>query len=300
VDRRNERSPGGPVLAGAVALLIFGFLALVTLAAAGGRPLWHGQQSARPVPHTVQDSVITLVAIAYAVPVIALLVMVFRRWHRWNTPDSHWLRNSLASLAVMGMITGIGYLALTNGHLRERGQALFQQARQGQAQPPGKSSGGAQPPERAAHFQWPLALGLGGLVLLAGVWILVKRHRRLPEPISAEETVEQELAQAIGSTIDDLRGERDARRAVIAAYANMERILALHDLARRRAEVPHEYLARVLRLLNVRESAARELTELFEYARFSDHEVDLAMKESAIEALVVVKEDLEGAGELAA
>jgi hypothetical protein len=112
--------------------------------------------------------------------------------------------------------------------------------------------------------------------------------------------VEEELAGAIGSTIDDLRGERDARRAVIAAYANMERILASHGFARGRPELPYEYLARVLQLLQVRESAVRSLTELFEYAKFSRHEIDPTMKERAIEALVTIGEDLQAPRELAA
>jgi hypothetical protein len=114
------------------------------------------------------------------------------------------------------------------------------------------------------------------------------------------ESVEEDLARAIGSTIDDLRGERDARQAVIAAYANMERILASHGVARGSAEVPYEYLARVLQMLQVRESAVRSLTEFFEYAKFSEHEIDHAMKERAIESLVTVSDDLQLTRELAA
>ena len=124
---------------------------------------------------------------------------------------------------------------------------------------------------------------------VSGSWsdATVDQSRRRPG-----ESVEEELARAIGSTIDDLRSERDARRAVIAAYANMERILASHGLARSCAEVPYEYLARVLRVLQVSESSVRSLTELFEYAKFSPHEIDETMKERAIESLVAVKEDL--------
>jgi hypothetical protein len=120
------------------------------------------------------------------------------------------------------------------------------------------------------------------------------------EPPSLGESVEEELARAIGTTIDDLRSERDARRAVIAAYANMERIFGSHGLARSRAEVPYEYLARVLRVLQVSESSVRSLTELFEYAKFSPHEIDDTMKEHAIESLVAVKQDLDLRQELAA
>jgi hypothetical protein len=80
----------------------------------------------------------------------------------------------------------------------------------------------------------------------------------------------------------------------------MERILGSHGLARGRAEVPYEYLARALRVLQVSESSVRSLTELFEYAKFSPHEIDETMKEQAIESLVAVKRDLEEGQELAA
>jgi len=77
-------------------------------------------------------------------------------------------------------------------------------------------------------------------------------------------------------------------------------VLASHGLERRRAEVPHEYLARVLTELQVREGAVRALTELFEYAKFSPHEIDAAMKAEAIAALVAVRDDLQAEQELAA
>jgi hypothetical protein len=248
------------------------------------------------VPNTLQDSWVTLLTITYAVVIVGVLVMLLHRRRRFQDPGSQWLRNYCIVLVFMALFTGIGYLAITHGHFRERLQK--QQAQQGQTKVrkplPLKAL-----PARHAHFQWPLALGLGALVLLGGVWVMVRRDRR-PEPGTPEESVEEELAWAIGSTIDDLRRERDARRAVIAAYANMERILASHGLTRARAEVPYEYLARVLRVLQVRESSVRSLTELFEYAKFSPHKIDQTMKEQAIESLVAVRDDLQASQELAA
>jgi hypothetical protein len=297
---RSEKSPGGPVRAGALALLIVGFLALVTLAASGGRPTGHGHVAARPVPAAVQDSWITLLSIAYGIAIVAVLVTMFRRRHRWQDPQSHWLRNYCAVLVFMTVLAGVGSWAIAHGHFRARSQNLFgQRAQQGQGQ--GLGSTTARPvPARPAHFQWPLALAVGGFFVLGGVWIVIRRKAGSRQGMLEAEGLEEELARAIGSSIDDLRAERDARRAVIAAYANMERVLASHGLARRRAEVPQEYLARVLTALQVRESAARALTELFEYAKFSPHEIDLAMKEEAIESLVAVREDLDAARERAA
>jgi cytochrome bd-type quinol oxidase subunit 2 len=281
--------------ASALALLILGFLVLVTLAASGGRPTLHGHLAARPVPNTLQDSWVTLVTIVYGVVIVAILVTLFRRRRRFEDPGSHWLRNYCFILAFMLLFTGIGYFVITHGHFRERLQK--EQAQQGQTQVR-KPLHLKAVPARQAQFQWPVVFGLGALVLLGVVWVAVRRDRR-PAATPAE-SVEEELARAIGSTIEDLRSERDARRAVIAAYANMERILATHGLPRGRAEVPHEYLARVLRELHVSESAVRSLTELFEYAKFSPHEIEETMKEQAIESLVAVKQQLEPRQELAA
>jgi hypothetical protein len=286
--------------ASALALLILGFLVLVTLAASGGRPTLHGHLAARPVPNTLQDSWVTLLTITYAVVIVGVLLTLFRRRRGWQDPGSHWLRNYCITLVFMTLFTSIGYFVITHGHFRER---LQKQQAQAQAQQGQTHTGKPLPlkalPPRNAHFQWPLALGLGALVLLGGAWFVIRRDGR-PDPRLPDESVEEELARAIGSTIDDLRGERDARRAVIAAYANMERILGSHGLARGRAEVPYEYLARVLGVLRVSESSGRSLTELFEYAKFSPHEIDERMKEQAIESLVAVKQDLQLREELAA
>jgi len=295
VERQSEKSPGGALRAGALALLIVGFLALVTLGASGAHGTGHARLAERQVPNTLQDSWVTLLTIAYVVVIVAVIVTIFRRRDRWEDPRSHWLENFVAILVLMALLTGVGFWAVRHGHFHARNQT--QQAQQGQAQ--GHKSVAFKPlAARPAHFQWRLALALGGLVLLGGVWVVVRRSRS--QEATEAESVEEELVRAIGSTIDDLRNERDARRAVIAAYASMERILASHGLVRRGAEVPYEYLARVLHVLAVRESSVRSLTELFEYAKFSDHEIDRSMKEHAIDSLVAIQDDLQARQELAA
>jgi Domain of unknown function (DUF4129) len=302
VKGRDEKSAGGPAAAGGVALLIVGLLALVTLGAGGSRPSGAGGHlAARPVPATLQDSWITLLIIGYGVAIVGVLVVMFRHRHRWRDPESHWLRNYCAVLVFLTFFTAIGSWAIAHRHLRLQTQKVL--AQQAQQRPGGFNSSagpGRSVPARPAHFQWPLALAVGGFVLLGGAWIFIRRNRRSEDRATEPDGVEEELVRAIGTTIDDLRGERDARRAVIAAYANMERILASHGLARGVAEVPYEYLVRVLRLLQVRERPVRSLTELYEYAKFSEHEIDRTMKEHAIESLVMIREDLQLTRELAA
>ena len=46
-------------------------------------------------------------------------------------------------------------------------------------------------------------------------------------------SVAEAVADVLEDTLDDLRAEADPRRAVIAAYARLERVLATHGLPRR-------------------------------------------------------------------
>ena len=284
--------------AGALGLAVVGLLVLVAMAARGSHPGVGGHVTSRPVPNGVQDSFITLLALAYVAVIVAIVVGLFRYRNRWQDPHSRWLANFVLVLLLMAIATAVGYYGMTHSRLRHKvANAQAQQAGGG-----GQAGARLRPrpvPARTAHFEWPLALAVGGFLLLGGALVYV-RGRRPSGPLAEDETLEAELAAAVEATIKDLRNERDARRAVIAAYAQMERALARHGVRRSPAEAPFEYLARVLRGLDVRESAVRTLTALFEYAKFSPHEIDAAMQDDAIGALVAIRADLQRDEELAA
>jgi hypothetical protein len=278
-----------PVRAGVIGLGIVGLLVLVAIAARGTHPGTNGDVATRAVPDSVQDGFVTLLAVTYALVVAAILIALFKYKHRWRERKSNWLLNIALVTVVMLVATGIGYYGMRHSLLRHRVSQVIHGQAGGSNQRPRSRSGAL--PARQAHFQWPLALGVVGLFLLGGVWIYVRRRREFP-PHAARATLESALVDAIEITIDDLRNERDARKAVIAAYAVMEHTLTAHGLPRDRAEAPLEYLGRILRALDVREAAVATLTSLFEYAKFSRHDVDAGMKEEAIDALVAVRDDL--------
>jgi Domain of unknown function (DUF4129) len=276
--------------AAGLAVGIVGLLVVVAMAARGTHPGTSGHVAAKPVPNTLQDSFITLLAIAYVIVIAGIIVAVLAYRGQWQDPQSAWLKNFVLVLILMGIATAAGYYAITHGHLRQRAQKVQRtQAKQGQTRP--RSHSPPPLPARPAHFQWPLAAGIGGLFLLAGVWVYIRRRGDLTP--RADATLEEDIVDAIETSIDDLGREGDARKAVIAAYAQMERTLTRHGLARRRAEAPLEYLGRILRALHVREEAVQTLTDLFEYAKFSPHEVDAEMKEQAIDALLAVRDDVQ-------
>jgi uncharacterized membrane protein len=271
--------------AGLLGLAIVSLLVVVAFAARGGHPTGDAEVTERSVPHAVENTFVTLILVVYAIMVVAVLIAAFRYRGSWQEPQSDWLRNFIVIFALMSLI-GVAYWALSSrppGNLPQVGSLARNQ------KIPELTERSRVPP-RHAEFNWPLAVSVVVLVLVGGTVVYLRLRR--PDPPQARATVEEDLAEAVETTIEDLRRERDARRAVIAAYANMERVLALHGFERRRAETPFEYLVRILRRLDVRESAVRSLTELFEYAKFSAHDIDSGMKEKAIDALEDVRDDL--------
>ena len=156
----------------------------------------------------------------------------------------------------------------------------------------GATSPGSEPyqPEFAV---WPVVAVLV-LLTVAGVaaWLSLRGG---PAAGGVEATPAEALADVLSETLDDLRAERDPRRAVIAAYVRMERGLAASGLPRREAEAPGEYLARALEEIELSSRAAGRLTALFTWARFSVHDVRPEMKDEAIETLEQVQHELAAA-----
>lgn len=143
----------------------------------------------------------------------------------------------------------------------------------------------------APKFHWPAAAGTLAL-LAAGLAFLIARERSQRTKGARERLIAEQLAEVLDETLDDLRAEPDPRRAVIAAYARMERVLAAHGLPRHGAEAPLEYLARILEDLDVGKRAIEGLTELFAEAKFSEHAISPGMKERAIRSLESLRDDL--------
>lgn len=144
------------------------------------------------------------------------------------------------------------------------------------------------PQER--DFRWAPAVVVGALGLASVAVYATMRARR--RGTADEEETADALAAVLDDALADLRSERDLRRAIIAAYARMERLLAAQGVPRRPAEAPFEYLARVLVELHAGAASVFELTALFERAKFSRHEIDAGMKDEAIAALVAVRDEL--------
>jgi hypothetical protein len=268
--------------------LALGVTALLVLAgiASHGRPL-SGSRGSGPTA-TFFDYVFTSIVL-FAVVVLGVLVYSLAsvrrgaavpRRGRWH------LLNSFAMLALSAAVAVLILHSKFEQRLRQLGQGLKPNAQQ---------AGGVKPKQgthvRNARLRWDevavaaALLGGAAALVLAG-----RRARRPPKPWRFRSR--EAVSAALDFSLDDLRNEPDLRRAIIAAYARMERALAMAGVARRPSEAPFEYLARALRSLDTSGASVSRLTALFEWAKFSQHEPGPAMRDEAIEALAAVRDEL--------
>jgi len=132
--------------------------------------------------------------------------------------------------------------------------------------------------------------GLLVLLLVAAVvvsiwWASRLRGPALPAPLPPAEVDAEELREAVESGRLALGELDDARAAIIACYAAMERSLADRGAARDVADTPDELLRRAISAEIVRGPAAQRLTALFYEARFSSHPLGRHQRDDASAAL---------------
>jgi hypothetical protein len=273
------------------ALAVLALVGVVAVASTGSTP--SGSADGRPPADFLLDTFFSFALLLF-VPALALLVygLAQRKEIAREIASGRYKRTSVWTyLVLMGALSLAVYLHVTDFRFSLRGD-------QGEvvdvgSQNPTAVPEGADAAEKVykPEFAWIPALVVLGLVV-AGIAAFVVASRRRRHLVAIEGEVAEQVAQTLEDTLDDLRAEPDPRRAVIAAWARLEQALASSGLPRRPAETPEEYVARVLGRLEVDPTPVRTLTDLFETAKFSQHEVDETMRESAIAALARIRDEL--------
>jgi len=278
-------NPAHVLLPTVVVLALVGVVAIAATGSTDG-----GSGEIRSPAAVLIDTVLSLIAVAL-LAAAALLIWFTRKTAAPEYGRSKPSRGVLAGiLALIALLVSLVYLRPTLPP-REgiESPVLLEDP---PAVPPLPPGGSYEP-----SFAWlPVVIVLALAAAGVAAFILAERRRR--GPARAGEGLAEQLAVALDDTLDDLRAESDPRRAVIAAYARLERVLAAHGVARHHAETPEEYLARILGELEVDQKSVRRLTVLFSRAKFSPHAVDFEMKEEAIGALERVRDELRIAAEL--
>jgi uncharacterized membrane protein YhaH (DUF805 family) len=295
-DRR-----GTAVRIAALAAAFLGLLALVALASRAGLP-WAGTDEGSEGRSLALVGRVAADALLIALAVILLGVVVLRaRRQRLafarpadEEEEAEEPRGRLARLAirVVPYVLLALIVLLTILFAREVDRRFPRGDPPGLGASEGDPAAGRSlsPPADAAS--WVL-VAAGLLVLLAlfvaAAVVAVRRRRAAREPDKLHPLA---VSRVLDESIDDLWGESDPRRAVIAAYARMERGLAGRDYGRRPSEAPLEYVTRVLSELGAGREPVRRLTGLFERAKFSRHAMGPEAKAEAIDCLVAIRSGL--------
>ena len=266
-------------------------LAAVAIASAGHTPI--GSGGARRPADQAMDVVLSLFVVVMAVGTVLLLVLFVLR--RDVVAQSARLRrqrgrSGLVIAAVVFVLLGLIVWAVArdpNRWSRQPPGAIAKAAKAGEADR-------AADPYEPQFTIWPVlvVVGLAGAGLTAAYLSHRARRRALGR---GDPELALILADVVEETLDDLRAERDPRKAVIAAYARLERALAAYGLPRRASEAPEEYVGRILGDLEVGSASVQRLTALFARAKYSQHEVDEGMKDEAIETLEELRTELRAA-----
>jgi hypothetical protein len=278
-----------------LALVAFGLLALLAVVAFASRSGFGHQSQAKPTPGYLSYAFTAfLIVFVLMIPVAAYTLIMQAR--EGEVARKSYRQRTLESLGMLLFFCCLAFVVIylkTHGHsFRGLNLAGLTSAKKKLPKRPGGTAAAVEP-----HFEYMVLWIALAVIAIGGAWLYFvwrTRKKRTAVPLELEPTVAEDFAASIGDAIDDLESEPDARRAVIAAYARMESVLARHGLQRRPSETPVEYLRRILLGLTTRGDAVSRLTSLFEQAKFSRHTIDEAMKQDAIAALREIRDDLQG------
>lgn len=243
---------------------------------------------------------LALVALGAAVALFGALVAI-----RWQVPRRHKredemprpviqlpLATKLVALLIPTLIAAVLVVAGIDG---SRARTPTIRPGTGSILPrPGSSPNSRQ----STSYQPPgwMVPAIAGVVLAGAgaALLLVALRRRVGDGIEFRPVfgVDAALEEAVQESLEDLRGEPDPRRAVIAAYRRMEATLTEAGLARRDWEAPREYAGRVHNHLELSARPLETLTALFERARFGVGAVDERLRERAIAALMELRDEV--------
>jgi Domain of unknown function (DUF4129) len=273
------------------ALVVVALVTVVAIASTGSTP--GGSGRTRPPSETLYDTLFTLFLVAIALGGVLLVYgLAQRKAIAQEVASGRYRRMGVVGyLAFFGIFTAFSYWRLSNWEgpppPEEENELAFPDRTELPSTPPGEQ----QVPPYEPSVSWiPIAAVVA--LVLAGVVAYVISERRSRRGRSTDRELAEQLAVVLDEAVDDLRAEADPRKAIIAAYARLERVFAANGTPRLASETADEYLPRVLHDLELDPASVGRLKELYTQAKFSHHAVDPAMKDEAIEAFEHIRDEL--------
>jgi hypothetical protein len=217
------------------------------------------------------------------------------------------LKRLLTWTVSFGIIFAFVWL-LTSGGIKS-----FLGLEGGQPPTPGDgdgSGGGASPtlpPNGTSVPESPLMPTLflvSGVLLIAAVFVggllfvqavrEIREEAMVPPP---EEALQEEALTVVGEAISEItayEGDLDFRAAIIKCYRRLCELLAQHNCQIQKHETVQEFRISASKLLNLPDEPLFTLTNLFEEARYSIHEINEAKRNEALKCLEEIRDHLTG------
>jgi cbb3-type cytochrome oxidase subunit 3 len=284
------------LLSGAALTALLVFVAIASRAHRPGGGTGGGDAHA---PTLIGDYLATIALIIMPIgAVIVVWGLANRRRQQRLAGKTDWRRTLIAVAFISALLSVAVFTAEKRQESRQERGNTGATALAGPLGPTGlrhRVKPRAETPPHRAQWSWLPVLVLGSLLLgiVVTTGIAVAHGRRNREALDEEAQLARALDDVLSDSLDDLRAERDPRKAVIRAYARMEKTFGAYGVPREEHETPLEYVARVLNSLRVSSFAVRRLVSLFERAKFSPHTIETSMKDDAIEALAGLRAELE-------
>ena len=276
-------------------LLTAGMLAFLGLVAAVSRA--HHTPGSRSGIHSPPRGVGDYLFTIFVIVIVAMFLFLLYLWFSERDMLVQQQRKKQGSMRLLAFLAIFAIAAAGLSHLHKfgigrGGQQAASTVHGAKSVAKALEKAQARKQASAPQFKWlpvflATAAGLGVLGFIG-----VRTMRRERRGLGEQHALRLEFEELVEDTLADLYAEVDPRKAIIAAYARVERVFATYGVPREPSEAPVEYLERVLPVLRASGSALQRLTALFEWAKFSAHDVEPNMREEAIGALVEVRDEL--------
>ncbi len=138
-------------------------------------------------------------------------------------------------------------------------------------------SGGSSGGSKTQNNYILLAIAVGVIVIILVVIIMLFKKQKVEEGPTLEEIASQ--------TIDRLKTEKDFRKTVIDCYKQMCDWMGNNGVKKDSYQTPREFAMVSKNHLKISEENLYTLTQIFEKARYSTHEISNDEKEEAIKCL---------------
>lgn len=275
-------------------MILLGLIGLAALVGIGSRPgaieLGGPVLPAAPVEVLVETGF--YLAVAFALLLMAGLVYVF--WPSDPQQLHRALRLALVLMPIVLLVITVSlFLAAPHIFPGTAGQPSGSTSAGPGALAPAQSS--AITARTSTSGVLPsISVGLAAAVVLISIvaWVMSERRRRR-QALVRDSATQETMSEAIEEGIETLLSHPDPRQAVIAAYSVMERAFARAGSARRHYETPLEFVGRILSSVPRAGADATKLADLFELAKFSQHEIDEKMRGIAVNSLSNIRNQLQ-------